>query len=48
MSGGRNCYPESDVLVNKYNIRDKELLEKSKMYRKIYEIRCGTGIKEAK
>lgn len=26
----------------------KELLEKSKMYRKIYEIRCGTGIKEAK
>ena len=28
MSGGRNCYPESDVLVNKYNIRDKELLEK--------------------
>lgn len=28
MSGGKNCYPESDVLVNKYNIRDKELLEK--------------------
>lgn len=28
MSGGRNCYPESDVLINKYNIRDKELLEK--------------------
>jgi hypothetical protein len=28
MSGGRHCYPDSDVLVNKYNIRDKELLEK--------------------
>lgn len=28
MSGGRHCYPNSDVLVNKYNIRDKELLEK--------------------
>lgn len=28
MSGGKNCYPESDVLVNKYNIRDRELLEK--------------------
>ena len=28
MSGGRNCYPQSDVLVNKYDIRDKALLEK--------------------
>lgn len=28
MSGGRQCYPESEVLINKYNIRDKELLEK--------------------
>lgn len=28
MSGGRHCYPNSDVLINKYNIRDKELLEK--------------------
>ena len=28
MSGGRHCYPKSDVLVNKYNIRDKALLEK--------------------
>ena len=28
MSGGRNCYPDSDVLINKYNIRDKEMLEK--------------------
>lgn len=28
MGGGKNCYPGSEVLVNKYNIRDKELLEK--------------------
>lgn len=28
MSGGKHCYPESDVLINKYNIRNKELLEK--------------------
>lgn len=28
MSGGKNCYPESDVLINKYNIRDKDLLQK--------------------
>lgn len=28
MSGGRHCYPGSEVLVNKYDIRDKELLEK--------------------
>ena len=29
MKGGRNCYPESDVLINKYNIRDKELCKHS-------------------
>lgn len=28
MSGGKDCYPGSDVLMNKYDIRDKELLEK--------------------
>ncbi len=28
MSGGKNCYPGRDVLINKYNIRDKEVLEK--------------------
>lgn len=28
MGGGKNCYPGSDILINKYNIRDKELLEK--------------------
>ena len=26
MSGGKHCYPDSDVLINKYNIRNKELL----------------------
>lgn len=25
---GNNCYPDSDVLINKYNIHEKELLEK--------------------
>ena len=28
MSGGIHCYPGTEVLKNKYNIRDKELLEK--------------------
>ena len=28
MSGGIHCYPESEVLINRYNIRDKALLEK--------------------
>lgn len=28
MGGGKKCYPGSEVLINKYNIRDKELLEK--------------------
>ena len=28
MGGGKHCYPGSDVLVNKYNIRDKDTLEK--------------------
>ena len=28
MSGGRHCYPDSETLINKYHIRDKELLEK--------------------
>lgn len=28
MSGGKYCYPNSDVLKNKYNIKEKKLLEK--------------------
>ncbi len=27
MSSGRYCYPDSDVLINKYNIKDKALLD---------------------
>jgi len=28
MSGGKYCYPDSETLMNKYHLRDKELLEK--------------------
>lgn len=28
MNGGKYCYPNSDVLKNKYNIKEKKLLEK--------------------
>ena len=28
MDGGKHCYPGSEVLINKYNIHDKQLLEK--------------------
>lgn len=28
MSGGMKCYPGTDVLINKYNIKDKDLLDK--------------------
>ena len=28
MSGGKYCYPDSDVLINKYQIHDRKLLEK--------------------
>ncbi len=44
MSGGRNCYPESDVLINKYNIRDKELLEKFEI-QKVFAKLLGLDIK---
>ena len=43
MSGGKNCYPESDVLINKYNIREKELLEKfeiQKVFAKLLGLSC--------
>ena len=44
MSGGRNCYPESDVLINKYNIRDKELLEKFEIH-KVFAKLLGLDVK---
>ncbi len=28
MSGGKKCNTGSDVVINKYNIRDKEIYEK--------------------
>ncbi|MDD6071624.1 MAG: Fic family protein [Clostridiales bacterium] len=44
MSGGNNCYPESDVLINKYNIRDKELLEKFEI-QKVFVKLLGLDVK---
>ena len=44
MSGGRNCYPESDVLINNYNICDKELLEKFEI-QKVFAKLLGLDIK---
>ena len=47
MSGGRNCYPESDVLVNKYNIRDKEMLEKFEI-QKVFAKLLGLNVNPAR
>ena len=44
MSGGKNCYPESDFLINKYNIRDKELLEKFEI-QKVFAKLLGLDVK---
>lgn len=44
MSGGKNCYPDSDVLVNKYNIRDKDLLEKFEI-QKVFVKLLGLDVK---
>ena len=44
MRGGRNCYPDSDVLINKYNIRDKEMLEKFKI-QKVFTKLLGLDVK---
>ena len=44
MSGGKNCYPESDVLINKYNIRDKELLQKFEI-QKVFTKLLGLDVK---
>ena len=44
MSGGKNCYPESDVLINQYNIRDKELLEKFEI-QKVFAKLLGLDVK---
>ena len=44
MGGGRNCYPDSDVLINKYNIRDKEMLEKFEI-QKVFAKLLGLDVK---
>ena len=44
MSGGKNCYPESDVLINKYDICDKELLEKFEI-QKVFAKLLGLDVK---
>ena len=44
MSSGKNCYPDSDVLINKYNIRDKELLEKFEI-QKVFAKLLGLDVK---
>ena len=44
MSGGKNCYPDCDVLINKYNIRDKELLEKFEI-QKVFAKLLGLDVK---
>ncbi len=44
MSGGKNCYPESDVLINRYNIREKQLLEKFEI-QKVFAKLLGLDVK---
>ena len=44
MRGGKNCYPESDVFINKYNIREKELLEKFEI-QKVFVKLLGLDVK---
>lgn len=44
MGGGKNCYPGSDVLINKYNIHEKELLEKFEI-QKVFAKLLGLNVK---
>lgn len=47
MNGGKNCYPGSDVLINKCNIHDKKLLEKYEI-QKVFVKLLGLDIKPAR
>ena len=47
MSGGKSCYPDSDVLINKYNIRDKEILEKFEI-QKVFARLLGLDVNPAR
>lgn len=38
MNGGKHCYPNSNILINKYNIRDKKLLEKLEIQKTVVKI----------
>ena len=44
MRGGKNCYPDSDILINKYNIQDKEVLEKFEI-QKVFVKLLGLDVK---
>ncbi len=47
MSTENDCYPNSDVLINKYNIRDKELLEKLEI-QKVFVKLLGLDVNPAR
>ena len=47
MSAENDCYPNSDVLINKYNIRDKELLEKLEI-QKVFVKLLGLDVNPAR
>ena len=47
MNGGKNCYPGSDVLINKYNIREKKLLEKFEI-QKVFAKLLGLDLRPAR
>lgn len=44
MRGGKNCYPDSDILINKYNIQNKEVLEKFEI-QKVFVKLLGLDVK---
>ena len=46
MNGGKHCYPGSEVLINKYNIYDKQLLEKLEIQKVTVKL-LGLDIKGA-
>lgn len=47
MGAENDCYPNSDVLINKYNIRDKELLEKLEI-QKVFVKLLGLDVNPAR
>ena len=47
MSTENDCYPNSNVLINKYNIRDKKLLEKLEI-QKVFVKLLGLDVNPAR